>query len=121
MQHNLCLELYTYCPYFPSKKVTKPKHRPIVKGSDEYTQCMKNQRIFTHNKCLTDFSRDNAQNLNEQEFIVNSELSYATTSIWGNKTVLIWLGGSLLFISLLLIIIRKLSSEKSSKFFQKGF
>ena len=92
---------------FPEKKVTKPKNRPIVKGSDEYTQCMKNQRIFTHNKCLADLSRENEQKLNEQEFITNSELSYATTNIWGNKTALLWLGGSLLFVSLFLIIFRK--------------
>jgi len=100
-----------YCSCRSELDIASSSTRPIVKGSDEYTQCMKNQRIFTHNKCLADFSRDNAQNLNEQEFVVNSELSYATTSIWGNKTPLIWLGGSLLFVSLLLIIFRLAKSK----------
>ena len=116
MQHNLYLELHTRCPYFPSKK-GKTKNRPIIKGSDEYKKCLKNQRIFTHNKCLADLTRENERKLSEKEFTINTEMNYARTNIWESKTAFIWLGGSLLFVSLLLIIFRTHLTQKISSNF----
>ena len=94
------------------KKWQSQKIRPIVKGSDEYIKCLKNRRIFTHNQCLADLTRENERKLSEHEFIIDREINYASTNIWESKTAFIWLGGSLLFVSLLLIIFRDTWLEK---------